>query len=389
MRPLFLLLAVIALLQFSLAPRRLPRDTDFDNTSPAARGQPRDPDFDTTRTADRRGEKLPPGVVARLGGRGPGGSLGAAFSPDGRLVAFVGPERDTHVWDVTTETELHRLPHDNPANFPTNNDRRTFSADGRLLFGDGGAVWDVTSGKRVARFGPFPKGFTSLLAYPTTSPDGKTLAYATTQHGHYGAEVVLYDIASRRELRRFGKDTRVQGPLAFSPDGRTLAAGKCSWELPEALGWRGRPRPPRPPEDYGGVLLFDTATGARTAEVFSKDFYGWSLVGFSPNGATLYLTDRKTITPFDVATRTPGEPFGSVSWSGAAVVPDGRAIVATYPGGALAVWGTDGKEIARVDEPRRIVYDVVLSPGGRWAATTTTDGPVLVWDVAALRAGKR
>lgn len=355
---------------------------------------PRDIDLDPTRVADRRGERLPAGAVARVGERDPTGrdrgSYGVSFSPGGRLVAFVGPERDTHVWDITTETEVHRLPHNNPANFPTNLDRRVFSADGKLLLGDGGAVWDVTTGQRVERFGPFPTGGDSPIAFPTPSPDGKTVAFVSAQHGSVVSEVVVFDVASRRELRRFGKGTHVGGPLVFSPDGRTLAASKHTLPVPVPLGGRkDQPRPQPAPEDYGGVLLFDAATGAKTAERVSKTFGGWSPVAFTPTGDTLLLLDRHAFVPFDVATRTPGAAFGSGSWMSAALLPDGRTVVATTGFGGLAVWGTDGKEIARVDQPRGTATDAALSPGGRWLATGSTSGTVLIWDVAALRAAKK
>lgn len=374
MRRLQILLAGVALLQLSTT----------------ARPQPRDPELDTNRTADRRGEKLPPGAVARLGGRGRGGSLGVSFSPDGRLVAFVGPERDTHVWDVKTETELHRLPHDNPANFPTNLDRRTFSADGKLLFGDGGAVWDVATGERVTRFGPFPKGGESPIAFPTVSPDGKTVAFASSQHGSPVSEVVIYDVASRREVRRFGKGTRVGGPLAFSPDGRTLAAAKHALPVLVPLGGRkDRPLPTPEPGDFGGVLLYDVTTGEKTAEQVSKTHGGWWPLGFAPTGRTVYLLDRNTVTPFDVAARSLGPVFGSGVGSSAALLPAGRTIVAAHVWGGLVVLGTDGKEIAHVEQPAGMVTEVALSPAGRWLATASADGPVLVWDVARLRAGNR
>ncbi|MBN9518355.1 PD40 domain-containing protein [bacterium] len=353
----------------------------------AAQPPARDVEFDTTRTADRRGERLPAGAVARVGERDPDGrqrgSYGLGFSPDGRLVAFVGPERDTHVWDVTTETEVHRLPHDNPANFPTNLDRRAFSADGKLLFGDGGAVWDVKTGKRVERFGPFPKGGDRPLAFPTVAPDGKTVAFVSEQHGSVASEIILYDVATRRELRRFGKGTHVGGPLVFSPDGRTLAASKHAEPILVPLGGRkDRPRPA--PEDFGDVLLFDPATGEKKAERLSKTYGGWWPFAFTPNGATLLMLDRHAIVPFNVTTREPGVPFGSGADLGAALLPDGRAVVAATAGG-LAVWGTNGTDIARVDQPQGTVYNVALSPGGRWLATGSTHGPVLIWDVAALR----
>lgn len=73
------------------------------------------------------------------------------------------------------------------------------------------------------------------------SRDGKRLASAV------GHQVQLWDIASGRRLRTLDLDHRRQlvhaGPLAFSPDGRTLAIGTCGFQ---AVLWEADGRaPPR------------------------------------------------------------------------------------------------------------------------------------------------
>ncbi|HJZ55982.1 MAG TPA: hypothetical protein VKE74_13520, partial [Gemmataceae bacterium] len=237
--------------------------------APPADSAPRDVELDPTRKADRHGERLPPGAVARLGRLNevrPGvGSRGLSFSPDGSLLAFVAQDGATRIWNVKTETELHRFPHD-PVHFPTNRDRRVFTTDGKLLIGDGGAIWDVATGNPADRFGPVPKGGDTPLSYPPPSPDGKTVLFLTFPGSEVG-EVVAFDIATRKELRRFGKGTRVGGPFVFSPDGKMLATAKYPVIVPTPLVGKQKGERPKPPADgTSGVMLWDWAAGEKKAE---------------------------------------------------------------------------------------------------------------------------
>src|SRR5262249_44675769 len=156
------------------------------------------------------GVRLPAGAVARLhrpNERGPDVGCGAlTFSPDGSLLAFIAPDLDTHIWDVKAEKELHRFPHD-PVHAPNFHASLVFTTDGKLLIGDGGPVWDVPPGKPAERFGPAPKVGDTPLAYPAPSPDGKTVLFY--KGGHNANEVVVFDVATRKEVRRFGKGARV------------------------------------------------------------------------------------------------------------------------------------------------------------------------------------
>jgi WD40 repeat protein len=54
----------------------------------------------------------------------------------------------------------------------------------------------------------------------TFSPDGKTLAAASVNR-----PACLWDLATGKEMRRFGGDECRPRWVAFSPDGKTLAYG--------------------------------------------------------------------------------------------------------------------------------------------------------------------
>jgi serine/threonine protein kinase/WD40 repeat protein len=170
-------------------------------------------------------------------------SVCLAFSPDGKLVAFVHQFRGVHIWDLANYREM-------PLRGP-----ELLSGYGNLSFRPGGRqlafvtsrgigeVWDATAGTRV-----FSLGDDGAFAGPTSSisPGGHWFAGESTPAG-----VALWDL-SRRELAFSLREER--SPVwshAWSPDERRLAiglsdGGLCIWDLQQVqsrlddlgLGWR-------------------------------------------------------------------------------------------------------------------------------------------------------
>lgn len=349
----------------------------------AVRVQQRDVELDPARKADRHGERLPPGAVARLHNiTNLGGAVchGMSFSPDGSLLAFIAPDGDTHIWDIKAEKELHRFPHD-PRRAPSYASCRVFSNDGKLLIGDDGVVWDVATGKLVERFGPVPKLGDPALVYPTPSPDGKTVLFLTNAHGD--GEVVMFDIATRKELRRFGKGTRGDGPLIFSPDGKMLAIAKHPPPVIVPVGGGQNEKRPEPAEITSGIMIWNPVTGEKMAEWSATV---WAPLGFSDDGKTLYVLSGEKLVAWDVTTSKPvREPFGH-SMRSAVLLPD-RKTLAVVDWKGLALWSIpEEKQIGHVERRVPMFMQLASSPTGRWLAFSETDGTILVWDVAALRA---
>jgi WD40 repeat protein len=161
-------------------------------------------------------------TLARLPGRS---SQAVAFSPDGRLVASaaldasgpdlagVGRVRDVRSGQAT-RIRMH-----------VSGNTLAFSPDGRYLAGDGAAaaggnpeVYDVRSGKRVAKIATG-----DLVRSLAFSHDGRLLAV-----GHYGGSVALVSTADWKASGRrlAGHRARVTA-VEFSPDDRTLVTGSA------------------------------------------------------------------------------------------------------------------------------------------------------------------
>ncbi len=209
---------------------------------------------------------------------GHGGSSPIVFSAGGRHLVSSDSDRTIRVWEVESGREIRRLPH------PDRFEWAAFAPGGRMLAGTRGPViqlWDLSMGKEVRRLTaqvcPRPAGIPDWGYFPfyclKISPDGRVVAageqYAPVSHlwdlatgkemrrvqGHkpavsglafspdsrflvtneaYGqGPLYLWDVATGRQVRQFGSAADAFGPeLAFSPDGRTLVAGRRSKVLP-------------------------------------------------------------------------------------------------------------------------------------------------------------
>src|SRR5579884_2826036 len=147
----------------------------------------------------------------------------AGFSPNGRLLATsqgrtARLQSAVRVWDVSTGRVRWQFDKDCTA-FGL-----AFSSDGRFLAaGESGyhgvAVWDMLTGKEVRRF-IGPEYTVGVVAF---SPDGRLVAAAA--QGPDNRLIHVWEMASGGEVRTFAGNLSVATALAFAPDGRTLASG--------------------------------------------------------------------------------------------------------------------------------------------------------------------
>lgn len=319
-------------------------------------------------------------------------------SADGATLAAAGyAQAGIALWDVASAKE-RRLPVDGDGELVP----LGFSADGRTLaVAQRSAVHllDVASGR--ARVPPLAhKQYVSCLVF---SLDGKTVA---TADGHSPDRVLLWDVATGKETGLIQAKGEVR-TLAFSPDDLTLAiAGPDNVRLWELTGKEraSLPLPPRDTNVYGRpsvafspdgkilaaggdgrpLLLWDVASRKELRRLQA----GWLTrkLLFAPDGRTLATTTHNAIRLWDVATGNErhlrdghtGE-VNTVAFS-----PDGRSIVSgSYNDRTVRVWdAATGRQKNVLAAHRDYVWNVGFGPN-EMVVSGGHEGTVRLWEAAS------
>jgi RNA polymerase sigma factor (sigma-70 family) len=153
-----------------------------------------------------------------------------ALSPDGKLLAVAGPEREIHLWDVPAGKELRVIQADQEiGNLAFSSDGKTLAAETHTPVGFGVGktlenltirLWDVAGSKAVRAI---PHGGMSVRGL-VFSPDGNYLAGNEGVGSRAGPGPRLWDLARGEELARPAAKVKCS-EYTFSPDSRLLAWG--------------------------------------------------------------------------------------------------------------------------------------------------------------------
>ncbi len=372
------------------------------------------------------GDPLPKGALARLGCvhlRHQGPATDVIFIDGDKTVVSSGHDGVIRFWDATTGKTV-----------------RTISGPwvcggqllgkGELLFA-GSTLWDVKCGKEVFDCDRIKSVADKSPPYMVVSPDGKTVAAA----GGTEKDIVLVDTASGKILHTLHGHAFKVVTLAFSPDGKTLASADEFYDV-------GMPDESK--VATGIVRLWDVDKGKEIAQLkghekavdvlaFSPDgkqlaasgyvsTLVWDLpaanaapqrlkvlaatLRFSPDGKKL-ACGGKSIVVVDLAdpdhlremTRAPEfVPCHALRFSA-----DGKTLAGAMNDGAVLLWDVaTGKERLRpfaghrttkggqqyrwpiLSGPQRVstngVSQVQLSFDGKTAATCGVDNCLCVWD---------
>ncbi len=373
------------------------------------------------------------GLFTAYGSRGP--VAGLAFSPDGTLLAAVDQAETVvdvdHVcvWDAATGAEA-------PA-FPGGLDGQGFVAftpDGRSLLtrqpraaGWGMRQWDTASAKPA----PGPVGWAACTAWlPAVSPDGKRLA-GIDQTGEvriYGPDgppitcaggraagvrvrpafspdgkllacgdngtVRVWDAATGQLIRTLAVGKGSVAAVAFSPDGRSLAAGgpQPGVRVWDTRTWQDRPALAAPtvfalafsPDGEwlavavgtGLVQVLDVRSGAEVGQLRGSPQGAAGALAFSPDGQRLAVGGADhTVRLWDLRPLAP--PPADARARPVSAAPDGgftRAAVLTADDRLRVLDGAGGAELLRVRGFKDFAESMALSPDGKRLAFSPRQG---------------
>ena len=208
------------------------------------------------------------------------------------------------------------------------------------------SIWDAATGKEVFTF----HGFNAWVRSVAWSPDGRHLAAGDwgKEYGkHEPNTVKVWDATKGQEI----VDLKGKGmhPVAWSPDGKRLATGKENGKEPN-------------------FQILDAFTGRELRCFSSLDGGELSALAWSPDGKRLASGEHKWARVWDADTgrkllTLDHSRYGhetKVAWS-----PDGKRLATTAEDERITVWdATTGKETNRLQGHNSNIDSLAWSPDG-------------------------
>lgn len=302
---------------------------------------------------------LPGRAVARLGpiaGAYPDGEL--VFSPDGKYLV-VGIKSGLQIWDVRKEKLVRTMSDVWKPRFSP--DGKTLAALRSLGLGDVNdlILWNFASGKELRRY-----RITRAMYYLSFADDGRSMYVGGDPIERLdlktGRLTPLFDRENQTEqFWRFSQYPFTPAHLDFSP--KTMTVASAHWRRRPFLFHCGTDRP-------GNVLPVEMPNNADVR--LSPDGKVVATMG----GAPLHLFDAETAKPL---------PAPATSYVDKCVFsPDGKRI-AWFGAHDRQIHLFDvatGKQAPPLQEPIAHFENLVFSPDGATIASTLTDGTIVLWD---------
>jgi WD40 repeat protein len=233
-----------------------------------------------------------------------------------------------------------------------------FSQDGKRALSCGTdkemVLWDLETGKEIRRF----QGHDIELSTCALSPDGRR----ALSGGGQGNDVCLWDVESGKVLRRI--KTAFTARVAFSPDGKRILIGGGAGTL--SL------------HDLNGTSLRTTSAGKGmvTSMAFGRD--GRTISALTWQGDALIWNSATNARVAQLQTLP--------SCSGGAFIAGGKQLVfrskARDQGGIYVRDVKTGAEVLRFGDGAPFAGGVAVSPNGRYVLASSDRGAIRMYDTS-------
>ena len=284
------------------------------------------------------------------------------FTPDGRHLVTAGVDEAVCLWEISSRTEVRRWP---GSKFwcPL-----AVSPDGKHV-GRGGygvRLWPADSDAAVVDDPQFTESV-------TFSPDGEVYA----AHGNSSRPLRRWEVKTGTELPGGWGGIRTEatfptGPLAYTPDGTTLAT---------LFGVMNESH-----TRYDSVVILrDAATGEEVGRLRPTANSGHATrLAFSPDGKLLAGIYEAALIVWDVSNRTEvarRQPSRK-HFKGLAFAADGKRVLTASNEQVVQVWAAPNwEEVTGYAWKIGKLGCVAVSADGTLAAAGGSSGKVVVWDL--------
>jgi WD40 repeat protein len=283
-----------------------------------------------------------------------------AISPDGQMALSGGDDNAEKLWDVRSGQLLQILTqHIGSVNSVA------FSPDGRSAISSSNdnsiRVSDLTSGELIQAFAGRHPG--SVVV----SPDGRNMLSSSD------SALILWDLSSGREIRRFGEKYPYIVSGGFSPDGRFLLSS--SWTADSAVVFSRY--------KDASIRLWDIESGQVLRTFANEGFLIFSLA-FAPDGRTALSGGVGDLRLWDISSGKLIRAFEghTANVTSVEVSSDGRTILSGSSDGTLRLWDfASGRLLQTLPSHVGPVRSAVLSANGQ-TAIAGGHGGISFWDIS-------
>ncbi len=303
------------------------------------------------------------------------GVLSVAISPDGQTALSGAYDSTVRIWNLATGEQIgHFDGHLAGGGYVA---PLVFSPDGKYaLSGDntGGfeadnvlLMWDVQTGEIVQRF----VGHLDWIQTAAFTPDGQQVITGAKDN-----TAILWDVATGEQVRQF---VRADLPAVYDPtDQYWVNSVDISADGTQLItGTEGAP---------GLVILWDVATGAEIRRFEGHDGAVNSVAFSPDEKSIVSASGDNTLIVWDVATATKIHRLqgDTASVQVALFSPDGTTIASASYDGSIRLWdAATGQQVRQLDNGMA-VYALAYTPDGKAVLSGSEDATVRLWDATPL-----